>query len=137
MSEERATLREFYAIADLHLPGGMNKTMEVFGEAWDHHFDKIREDWMQRVREEDVVLIPGDISWAMTMDQVHDDLLAIGALPGKKLLLRGNHDYWWSSIGRVRSVLPKGTYAVQHSCEDCGTFVVCGTRGWMFPGSDE
>ena len=127
---------QLFAIADLHLPGGMNKTMEVFGPQWDHHFERIRADWLNRVHPDDVVLIPGDISWAMTMDAAKEDLMEIARLPGKKILLKGNHDFWWSSVGRLRSLLPAGMYAVQHSCVDCEEFVVCGTRGWILPGGE-
>ena len=100
-----------YAIADLHLPGGDIKPMDVFGPHWTGHFEKISEDWRERVKPEDVVLLPGDISWAMALADAKPDLEAIGALPGKKVILRGNHDYWWSGIGRVRDALPPDMYA--------------------------
>ena len=124
----------FYAISDLHLPGGDVKPMDVFGEHWTNHFEKISADWRDQVTAEDVVLLPGDFSWAMALKDAVPDLMAVGALPGKKVLLRGNHDYWWSAIGRVRDALPEGMYAVQNDCvELCGR-VICGTRGWNLPG---
>ena len=127
---------KLFAIADLHLPGGDDKPMDVFGPQWDGHFDRISADWRARVRPEDLVLIPGDISWAMQLDHAVPDLAAIGALPGRKLLIKGNHDYWWSSLTRVREILPAGMDALQHSAADVGPWVICGTRGWMFPTGD-
>ena len=82
-----------FAIGDLHLPGHAQKPMDVFGSHWDRHFETISDHWRRMVGPTDVVLIPGDISWAMQLDQALDDLRAIAALPGRKLLLRGNHDY--------------------------------------------
>ena len=122
-----------FAIGDLHLSGGDDKPMDVFGPQWDRHFLHIRENWERLVRPEDTVLIPGDISWAMQLQQAIPDLQDIGRLPGRKVLLKGNHDYWWSSVTRVREVLPPGMTALQHSAEDIGGCVVCGPRGWLIP----
>ena len=124
-----------FAIGDLHLPGGDDKPMDVFGPQWDRHFFHIRENWQELVKEEDTVLIPGDISWAMQLQAAREDLEEIGRLPGKKILCKGNHDYWWNSISQVRSVLPAGMTALQHSAADLGELVVCGTRGWMIPNA--
>ena len=122
-----------FAIGDLHLPGGDEKPMDVFGDHWEDHFAKIAQDWQQRVTEEDVVLIPGDTSWAMQLASAIPDLQAIGALPGRKILIKGNHDYWWGGIGQVRRALPEGMQAIQHDVVDLGDAVVCGTRGWAYP----
>ena len=122
-----------FAIGDLHLPGGQEKPMSVFGPQWDRHFLRISESWRAQVREEDTVLIPGDISWAMQAEQAREDLEAIGKLPGRKVLIRGNHDYWWGAISRVREMLPEGMYALQQDALDLGDCTVCGTRGWMIP----
>ncbi len=122
-----------FAIGDLHLPGGDDKPMNVFGPHWEGHFDRIRADWSARVGEKDLVLIPGDISWAMQVEQAMPDLLAIAALPGRKVLLRGNHDYWWCGIGRLRDMLPEGMYAVQNDALLLDDVAVCGTRGWTLP----
>lgn len=126
-----------FAIADLHLPGGNDKPMDVFGSQWDHHFEHIAEDWSARVGADDAVLIPGDISWAMHLEHALPDLQQIGALPGRKVILRGNHDYWWSSITRVRQLLPEGMMALQNDAIDLGELVVCGTRGWMLGTESE
>ena len=122
-----------FAIGDLHLPGGEEKPMSVFGPQWDRHFFRISDSWREQVREEDTVLIPGDISWAMQLEAARPDLEAIGRLPGTKVLIRGNHDYWWGSSSRVRAALPPGMFALQHDALETENIVVCGTRGWNIP----
>ena len=107
--------------------------MDVFGAHWANHFERISEDWRSRVSDEDMVLIPGDISWAMQLPEALEDLRRIGMLPGRKLILRGNHDYWWSSLTQLRTNLPEGMHAVQNDAYDAGEYVFCGTRGWMIP----
>ena len=125
-----------YAIGDLHLPGGQEKPMDVFGDHWEGHFDRIAQDWRARVTQDDVVLLPGDTSWAMQLSDAVPDLQAIGELPGRKLLIKGNHDYWWGGVGQVRRALPDGMMALQHDVADLGDLVVTGTRGWTFPTED-
>ena len=122
-----------FAIGDLHLPGGDEKPMDVFGDHWEGHFERICQDWRARVTAEDVVLIPGDISWAMQLSAAIPDLQAIGELPGRKVLIKGNHDYWWGGIGQVRRALPQGMQAIQNDALDVGCAVVCGSRGWAYP----
>ena len=124
-----------FAIGDLHLDGGAGKPMDVFGSHWEGHFGKISADWRERVGQDDLVLIPGDISWAMQLEQALPDLLKIAELPGHKVLLRGNHDYWWSGIGRLRALLPEKMYAVQNDALRFGDFTVAGSRGWTLPGT--
>lgn len=123
-----------FAIGDLHLPGGDMKPMDVFGSHWENHFERISESWRDRVGEDDVVLIPGDISWAMQLADALHDLERIAQLPGRILILRGNHDYWWSSLTQLRCSLPQGMHAVQNDAYDAGDMVFCGTRGWTIPG---
>ncbi len=125
-----------FAIGDLHLPGGDTKPMDVFGSHWENHFEKITADWRRRVEPSDLVLLPGDISWAMRFNDALPDLMAIGELPGQKVLLRGNHDYWWGTITRLREALPKGMYALQNDSLVIGNYVICGTRGWLLPGEN-
>ena len=122
-----------YAIGDLHMPGHQEKPMIVFGAHWERHFDVIRENWLSVIKPEDTVLIPGDISWAMQMEDVRDDLNEIASLPGKKLILRGNHDYWWNSIGKVRAMLGENMHAIQNDAIEIDGVVYCGTRGWSIP----
>lgn len=124
-----------FAIGDLHLSEAQPKPMSIFGSQWINHFEKIKKDWNTKVKKEDVVLIPGDISWAMKLIDAQADLCAIGQLPGKKILVRGNHDYWWSSISKVRSILPTDVIAIQNDCYEMESVAFCGTRGWIPPGS--
>lgn len=124
-----------FAIGDLHLPGGDNKPMDVFGAHWEGHFSRIAQDWQEKVSPDDLVLIPGDISWAMQLEPALEDLRMIGRLPGKKVILRGNHDYWWCGINRLREVLPENMYAIQNDAMRFGDTVICGTRGWTLPAN--
>lgn len=125
-----------FAIGDLHLPGGDDKPMDVFDPGWNGHFFRISEDWRERVSPEDTVLIPGDISWALQLGNALPDLQAIGELPGRKILLKGNHDYWWTSLSRVRAALPEGMQVLQYDAIDLGDIVICGSRGWNQPTED-
>jgi predicted phosphohydrolase len=128
---------KIYTVSDLHLPGNMDKTMDMFGLRWQGHFEKIKEDWLNKVTDDDVVLIAGDISWAMNLDQAMGDLDMIGSLPGKKLLIRGNHDFWWSSVSRVRERLKENTFVLQNDAIKIGNYVFAGTRGWMDSNSED
>lgn len=124
-----------FAIADLHLPA-RQKPMDVFGDHWRDHFLRIREDWLARVTPGDLVLLPGDISWAMRLEDAGEDLRSIAGLPGTKLLLRGNHDYWWGSIGRVRRAMGDGMIALQNDSVLIDGRLYAGSRGWTLPGPD-
>ncbi len=124
-----------FAIADLHLPA-QQKPMDIFGEHWRDHFQRVRQDWLDRVSGDDLVLLPGDFSWAMRLEDAMEDLESVGALPGRKLLLRGNHDYWWSGIGRVRRALPEGMFALQNDSMCFDGRLYAGTRGWTLPGPE-
>ena len=126
-------MMRLFAIGDLHMPGGDDKPMDVFGPRWDRHFFHISEAWRESVAEEDTVLIPGDISWAMQLENALPDLMEIAALPGRKILCKGNHEYWWSSVSRLRAALPENMIALQYDAVDAGPCVVCGTRGWNYP----
>ncbi|KHG66011.1 phosphohydrolase [Thermus sp. 2.9] len=122
-----------YAIADPHLSRVHPKPMSVFGPAWQGHPEAFFRGWREVVGEGDLVLIPGDISWAMRLGEAIPDLLDLAALPGKKVLLKGNHDYWWPSISRLRAVLPPGMYALQNDALVLEGVAVAGTRGWQYP----
>lgn len=112
--------------------------MSVFGESWENHFEKIKSDWIKKVTEEDVVLIPGDISWAMKLENAVDDLRALSLLPGKKVFIRGNHDFWWSGITKVRASAPDDSFIfLQTDACKIGEFVFVGSRGWSCPGSPD
>ena len=127
---------KIFAVSDLHLPGNQEKPMDVFGGNWTDHLEKIKEDWQSKVGEEDVVLIAGDISWAMTLADALPDLQKLRPLPGKKVFIRGNHDYWWSGITTLRANAPDDSfYFLQNDCVRLGGAVICGSRGWACPGS--
>lgn len=125
-----------FAIGDLHLSGSIrNKEMDVFGPEWLNHDEKIRENWEATVGDDDLVLVPGDISWATRLEEAGADLAWLGALPGKKILVRGNHDFWWSAPAKVRRMLPENVRIIQNDAIREGDIVFCGTRGWVFPVS--
>jgi len=126
-----------FAISDLHLPGNNDKPMDIFGDHWTDHWGQISSSWKKTIENEDIVLIAGDISWAMTYDDAKDDLDKIASMPGHKVLLRGNHDYWWQSITKLRHMLPEKMYAVQNDAVKIGDYIICGTRGWTCPGSSQ
>ncbi len=125
-----------FAISDLHLPA-RQKPMDIFGAHWENHFDRIAEDWRERVTDADIVLLPGDLTWAMHLEEAMEDILRVGELPGRKLILRGNHDYWWSAIGRVRRALPEGMYAIQNDVLKLDGMLFAGSRGWTIPTGDK
>ena len=124
---------KIFAISDLHLSFGSNKPMDIFGEQWNNYLEKIKEDWVNVVKDEDIVLIAGDISWAMKIDDTKEDFSFLSSLPGKIFIIKGNHDYWWNSISAVRSVLPQNVVAIQNDAFKIGDFIICGTRGWIVP----
>ena len=126
-----------YAIGDLHLSGAAPKPMHIFGEHWEDHWDNIRENWQDVVSDDDLVLIPGDISWAMKLSDAKIDIDAMCAMPGSKVIVRGNHDYWWNSLSQVSAMLSNNTYALQNNSIVIGDYVIAGTRGWLCPGSSQ
>ena len=123
-----------FAISDLHLSCAADKPMDIFGKQWENHWERIQQDWTERVSCDDIVLIPGDISWAIKLSDARIDLDSIGELPGKKILIKGNHDYWWSSISKVRNTLPSSMHVLQNDSIKESGFTFCGTRGWINPG---
>ena len=94
-----------YAISDLHLSFGENKPMDLFGANWEAHFEKIKASWLLKIKEDDLVLLVGDFSWATYLKATYLDFEFLNVLPGKKLLLKGNHDYWWATLTSMRKYL--------------------------------
>lgn len=121
-----------YAIGDLHLSGTVNKPMDKFGRNWENHDQKIKKNWLKIISEKDTVLIPGDISWGMTLEEAEIDLRYINELPGKKIFIRGNHDYWWKSVTKLNA-LYDNMYFLQNDFVPIEGFAVCGGRGWICP----
>ena len=95
-----------FVIADLHLPfGDKTKTMEVFGGRWADYTEKIKQNWLEKVKEDDTVILPGDFSWATYLEETYNDFEFLNSLPGKKILLKGNHDYWWTTLTNIKNYL--------------------------------
>jgi predicted phosphohydrolase len=127
-----------FALADTHLSLGVpDKSMDKFGPPWVGHTARLESNWRSLVAEDDLVLVPGDISWAMRLDGpggAGPDLEFLGRLPGTKVLVKGNHDYWWQGISTVRRALPAGMFAIQNDAVRVGSVVLAGTRLWDTPG---
>lgn len=128
---------KIFAISDLHLSFNADKPMEVFGKAWENYVDVVAANWKARVSEEDAVLLAGDLSWAMKLEDALADINFVAGLPGHKVIIKGNHDFWWSSISRLRAALPSNFFAIQNDSVRVGDFLICGTRGWTVPEAGE
>ncbi len=125
---------DIWSIADLHLSFGVpNKLMDVFGNHWKDHAQKIKSHWVDLVKPQDLVLLPGDISWALEPSEVLPDLAWIDQLPGTKLLLKGNHDYWWGSLKKVKEILPKSCHVIQNNSFIWNDIGIGGSRLWDAP----
>lgn len=122
-----------FAISDLHLDINNSKPMDIFGPVWHNYIDKIVNDWNEKVTDDDVVILAGDFSWAMNLEDVVSDFNWINQLKGTKIIIRGNHDYWWNSVSKVRNILPSGIYALQNDAIKIGNKIFCGNRGWIIP----
>ncbi len=122
-----------FAISDLHLSVNNPKPMDIFGPAWDNYVEKVFSDWKEKVSDDDVVVMAGDFSWAMKLEDTKKDLELFKNLPGKKIMIRGNHDYWWNTISAVRKALPKDFFAIQNDAIKIKNVIFCGTRGWLLP----
>lgn len=125
-----------YGIGDLHLSFTANKPMDVFGGQWTDHVKRVKEKWENLVEEGDTVILPGDLSWGLAPQEAKADLDFIASLPGKKVLLKGNHDLWWSSITRLNQMYDN-MYFLQNQHYVAGKYAVCGSRGWICPGTSD
>lgn len=123
-----------YVIGDLHLSFHENKPMDIFGENWKGHEEKIRKDWINKVTEKDLVILPGDFSWSTYLKDTYDDFNYLNSLPGKKLLLKGNHDYWWTTLKSMREFLEENDFQnidfVFNNAYEFENYIIAGTRGW-------
>ena len=124
-----------YTISDLHLSFGENKPMDVFGINWENHTEKIKENWINTVKENDLVILPGDFSWAMHLKDTYMDFEYLNSLPGKKILLKGNHDYWWTSLKKMKEYLEKNNFSnidfLYNNSFEFENRIIVGTRGWQ------
>lgn len=129
-----------YAIGDTHLSLGVSKPMDIF-QGWDGYVDKLSENWRSLVKNEDTVVIPGDISWAMNLDEFRADAAFLNDLPGNKLLLKGNHDYWWSTAKKINDFFTENAFEtlsiIHNSAVIIGNVGVCGSRGWFYEEAGE
>ena len=130
-----------YTIGDLHLSFSQDKPMNIFGDNWNGHADKIRKNWMEKVNKEDIVVLPGDFSWAMYLKDTYKDFEYLEGLAGNKILLKGNHDYWWSGLSKMNEYLKENNfnninflYNNSYLVEDT---IISGTRGWNLTDSED
>lgn len=121
-----------YAIGDLHFSTAVNKPMNIFGDNWDNHEEKIINSWKSKVNVEDTVLIVGDTSWAINMNEAEEDLNIIHNLPGKKIYVKGNHDYWWTTVAKLNKLYDDMSF-LQNNFYQYEEYAICGTRGWICP----
>ena len=134
-----------YAIADLHLSlaPGTEKPMDIFGDRLFNHTERIKENWCRTIKDEDTVVVAGDISWALKMEEAVVDLDWIDSLPGQKVILKGNHDLWWNGITKMNRMYDTITF-LQHDSfcpeneksSEGGRIWICGSRGWITPDDD-
>lgn len=123
-----------FAISDLHLSFGVkNKSMDIFGPNWENHAEKLQHSWDNLVKPQDIVLIAGDLSWAMKLDDAMADLEWLEKRPGRKILIKGNHDYWWGSLSKLRACLPKSIHVIQNDVVELDGIAVGGAKFWDSP----
>lgn len=129
-----------YAIGDLHLSLSSNKPMEIFGDGWKDYVQRIKEGFSQ-LNDDDVTVLCGDISWGMSLEESLEDFKFIDALPGKKILLKGNHDYWWNTVAKMERFFKEHELTTMsflyNNCLSYGDKAICGTRGWFYELDNE
>lgn len=129
-----------FAIADTHLSFGTDKPMDMF-TGWNDYVSRLEENWNKVVNEDDYVVIAGDISWAMNFNELAPDFDFINKLNGKKIIFKGNHDYWWNTKSKIEKFINENSFdtikVIQNAAFPVGKFTVCGSRGWMFDGEEE
>ena len=130
-----------YVIEDLHLSFSQNKPMDIFGNNWENHAEKIRNNWIKKVKQDDYVILPGDFSWATYIEDTKLDFSYLNSLPGRKILLKGNHDYWWTTLASMRKFVKENEfenidflYNNSYLVEDK---IIVGTRGWNILDSED
>ena len=123
-----------FVIADLHLSFSSNKPMNIFGDNWNDFEEKIKCDWLSKVTDNDLVVLPGDFSWAMNLKDTYNDFKFINNLPGKKILLKGNHDYWWETVTKMRKFIADCNFSnIDFLYNESFLFenkIISGVRGW-------
>ena len=129
-----------FTIADLHLPLGIDKPMDIFGDKWKNYVERLADNWQTNVGTEDIVVIPGDFSWATYIEQAYKDFEFLNKLNGRKIILKGNHDYWWTTMNKLKKYLVDNEFKTIDFLHN-NSFIyknisICGTRGWMHPKWD-
>lgn len=123
-----------YVIGDLHLSFSTDKPMDIFGKNWENHSEKIKQNWIKQVTENDTVILPGDFSWATYLENTYNDFEYLNSLPGKKIMLKGNHDYWWSTLAKMNKYLKENNFEnIEFLCNNSFCIedkIIVGTRGW-------
>ena len=123
-----------YVIGDLHLPFGIDKPMDIFGGKWEGYTDKLKEDWIQKIKPDDTVILAGDFSWATYLKDTYKDFEYINNLPGKKIMLKGNHDYWWTTVKNMKKYLEENSFNNIEFLHNNSFYIenklIVGTRGW-------
>lgn len=126
-----------FAISDLHLPLGVDKPMDIFGKNWENYVERLKENWVKVVSESDTVVLPGDFSWATYINDTRADFDFLNSLPGRKIILKGNHDYWWTTMNKLNEFVIENKYNdvvfLQNNSFEYGDVSICGTRGWQTP----
>ncbi len=130
-----------FAIADLHLSFNTDKPMDIFGENWNNYEEKIKKDWLKKVKDTDLVLLPGDFSWSMKLEDTYKDFEYINNLPGEKILLKGNHDYWWNTVKKMNEFIKNNNFTniefLYNNSFLYEDYIICGTRGWTISDKEE
>ena len=130
-----------YAIADLHLSFSSPKPMDIFGDNWRNHEQKIKDDWIKKVTNKDLVLLPGDFSWAIDLEETYKDFEYLNSLSGKKIMLKGNHDYWWNSLKKLNEYMEKNQFKdisfLYNNSYEFEENIIVGTRGWVLNSNEE
>lgn len=126
-----------FAISDLHLSFGTNKPMDIFDTKWENHYEKIKENWLKNITAEDTVLLPGDFSWGTYLEDSFHDFSYLNELPGRKILLKGNHDYWWTTLNKLNKFIKENNFSniefLHNNTFIYKDYIICGTRGWTVP----
>ena len=129
-----------FVIGDLHLSFGTQKPMDIFS-GWQDHWQRIEKNWCRLVKDTDTVVIPGDVSWGLTLEEAQPDFRFIQSLPGKKIISKGNHDYWWQTAKKLQEFLDKNGFDtirfLHNNSFEVENYIICGTRGWIFENGQQ
>ena len=127
-----------FTIADLHLPLGIDKPMDIFGSRWENYVERLAQNWQDVVKPKDTVILPGDFSWATYIEEAKSDFDYLENLNGRKIILKGNHDYWWTTMSKMNEFVEINGYKsvsfMHNNSFEAEGVSICGTRGWLYPG---